>query len=100
MRLYLVNVDTEVTELLVLAGDCLTVETPCLARENSLGWGLCHTSHESQISDHLEYFIDPGYRVLCCVRVWCLGLGEVHTWTRAAAQLSHNNFVDVVDEEN
>ena len=39
MRLYLVNVDTEVTELLVLAGDCLTVETPCLARENSLGWG-------------------------------------------------------------
>ena len=56
--------------------------------------------NESRISGHLEYFIDPGYRVLCCVRVWCLGLVEVHTWTRAAAQLAHNNFVDVVDEEN
>lgn len=57
-------------------------------------------SHESQISGHLEYFIDPRYRVLCCVCVWRLGLGEVHTWPRPAAQLAHNNFVDVVDEEN
>ena len=57
-------------------------------------------SHRSQINVHLEYFIDPGYRVLCCVRVWCLGFGETHTWAPAAAQLPHDNFIDVVDEEN
>ena len=57
-------------------------------------------SHRSQIiSCHLEYFIDPGYRVLG-VGVWCLGFGETHTWAPAAAQLPHDNFIDVVDEEN
>ena len=34
---YLVNVDTEITEFLVLASDGLTVQTPGLACENSLG---------------------------------------------------------------
>ena len=48
---------------------------------------------------HLEYFIDPGYRVLRLI-VWSFGLGQVHTWPPRSAQLAHNNFVDVVDEEN
>ena len=56
-------------------------------------------SQESQICGHLEYLIDPSYRVLS-VRVWCLGFGEVHTWAPCAAQLTNNNFIDVVDEEN
>ena len=94
---YLININTKITELLILACHGLTVQASGLARQYSLCNGQCSGTRVTKNSAHLKYFIDPCYRVLRFCFRW---LGFRYADPRSSALFTHNNFVDVVDKKD